>query len=281
MNVNEYLSSKYKAKTAASYFWEWTQFEAFLLQMNMLITLVNHQIILLFVNHLQEKKLSKRSINRSLMVIDMVFEGMKQVAPNPVRGLRLRMPKEKPLSEPLPYAELLQCLSELPMETPLERRNHLILSLMTYQALSSTEIMSLKINDISLQKAQISIPSILRSNSRDLDLNALQIIEIQSYLSAVRPILPSSGEVLFPCMSSSKSLKNGLMKLKKQLKKRIPKLENLAHWRSSVIVYWLEHQSILDVQNKLGHRYPSSTERYKIHIIKSLQDDLNIYHPLK
>ena len=281
MNVSNYLSSKYKAKTAASYFWEWTQFEAFLLNMNMLVSLVNHQIILLFVNHLQEKKLSNRSINRSLMVIDLVFEGLKLVNPNPVRALRLRMPKEKPLSEPLPYAALLQCLSEFPMETPLERRNHLILSLMTYQGLNAAEIMSLKINDISLQKAQISIPSILRSNSRDLDLNALQIIEIQSYLSEVRPLLPSCGEALFPCMSSSQSLNNSLMNLKKQLKKRIPKLKNLAHWRSSVIVYWLENQSILDVQNKLGHRYPSSTERYKIHIIKSLQDDLNIYHPLK
>jgi len=281
MNVNDYLSSKYKAKTAASYLLEWVQFEAFLVQINMLITVVNHQIILLFVNYLQEKQLSNRSINRSLMVIDLVFEGLKQIDPNPVRGLRLRMPKEKPLSEPLPYAVLLQCLSEFPMETPLERRNHLILSLMTYQGLNAAEIMSLKISDISLQKAQISIPSILRSNSRELDLNALQMLEIQAYLSEQRPLFSSSEALLFPAFGGSKSLNNSMMNLKRQLKKRVPKLKNLAHWRSSVIVYWLENQSILDVQNKLGHRYPSSTERYKIHIIKSLQDDLNIHHPLK
>jgi len=281
MNVNNYLSSKYKAKTAASYLLEWVQFEAFLVQINMLITVVNHQIILLFVNYLQEKQLSNRSINRSLMVIDLVFEGLKQIDPNPVRGLRLRMPKEKPLSEPLPYAVLLQCLSEFPMETPLERRNHLILSLMTYQGLNAAEIMSLKISDISLQKAQISIPSILRSNSRELDLNALQMLEIQAYLSEQRPLFSSSEALLFPALGGSKSLNNSMMNLKRQLKKRVPKLKNLAHWRSSVIVYWLENQSILDVQNKLGHRYPSSTERYKIHIIKSLQDDLNIHHPLK
>ena len=80
---------------------------------------------------------------------------------------------------------------------------------------------------------------------------------------------------------ASKKLTNSLGKLKKQLQKKLPKLENLEHWRSSVIIHWLESQALLEVQQKLGHRFASSTEKYQIHAIKNLQKELLLHHPLQ
>ncbi|MCH2046498.1 MAG: hypothetical protein MK212_20450, partial [Saprospiraceae bacterium] len=187
------------------------------------------------------------------------------------------------LPQPLNYLSLNHCLSDFPTKTLHQKQLKLILSLIHFQALRSAEIQALKLRHLKLKKGLLEIPSILRSNTRELVLTGLQIIGFQDFILKIRPQLPNSKNVdsLFISSSGSGKINNTLGKLKERLKKTLPHLENLEHWRTSIIIHWLQHQSLLEVQSKLGHRYASSTERYIIHKIKDLEKDLLQHHPLK
>ena len=60
-----------------------------------------------------------------------------------------------------------------------------------------------------------------------------------------------------------------------------PGLNNMAQIRASVITNWLKHYNLLEVQYMAGHKYVSSTERYRTYNLEDLQKELEKYHPLK
>lgn len=281
MNAKDYLSSIYKGRSAYLIYLEWLDFENYLKSVQRMPENTDYSLILDYVASLQERNQNPLSINRKLRTIEKVFGGLKLIEPNPVRGLRLKNAQDKPLPEPIDYELLSQYLSDFPTETPMQFRNKLVLSLIHHQALRASEIKKLTIKDVHINKAQIEVSSIFRSNYRVLEVTALQLLDLQVYLSEIRPKFTPQTELLFPGFNGVGDCHNSLMSLKKQLQQNLPKLQNLEHWRSSIIVHWLENQSILEVQQKIGHRYPSSTERYKIHAIKSLQEELNLHHPLR
>lgn len=281
MEVLAFLAKKYKSKTAKSYYKEWEYFKAFILQLQIEVSAVTYLTILAYVSSLKEKGLGAKTVNRKLMIIELIFTHLELPKVNPVKGLRIKVAKEKPLAQPMDYTVLSEYLSVFSAKNAVESRNKVILSLIHYQALRLAEIKALKLEHIQLKSASLEVPSVLRSNSRTLALTALQIIYLQEYLSEYRTKLPNhKSSQLFISSGSSKSLANAMTSLQASVCRALPKLQNLGHWRTSVIVYWLESQSILSVQQKLGHRYASSTERYKVHSIKSLQEDLKLYHPL-
>ncbi|MDD4673691.1 MAG: hypothetical protein PHI03_12220 [Bacteroidales bacterium] len=55
----------------------------------------------------------------------------------------------------------------------------------------------------------------------------------------------------------------------------------MAQIRVSVITSWLQHYNLREVQYMAGHKYVSSTERYRTDNLKDLQKELEKYHPLK
>jgi integrase/recombinase XerD len=214
--------------------------------------------------------------------MEQIYRNLLPDNPNPVKSLRVKTSGEVAVLQPLEIELLQQLLNQYPRENYYQKRNYLMLTLIHYQALRVGELKQLKVEDIDLKKATIYIPKNHRSNSRSLELTALQVLEIQDYLAQTRPLLLHySTNQLFITGGSSENLNNSFLKLKTKLKKGLPQLQNLEHWRSSIIVHWLEHQPLLEVQAKLGHRYASSTERYKIHAIKDLQKELNQHHPLQ
>jgi len=60
-----------------------------------------------------------------------------------------------------------------------------------------------------------------------------------------------------------------------------PRLNNMAQIRASVITNWLQHYNLREVQYMAGHKYVSSTERYRTDNLEDLQKELEKYHPLK
>lgn len=51
--------------------------------------------------------------------------------------------------------------------------------------------------------------------------------------------------------------------------------------RASVITYWLKNHNLREVQYMAGHKYVSSTERYQLNNLDTLQKKIEEYHPLK
>lgn len=282
MNILNFLNEKHKATTANAYFEEWLDFENFCNNLTINILEVDYKLLLTYVEHLKQRKLKAVSINRKLMVLEKIYSHLLPFQNNPTKGFRVKAEGRKPIQEPLEVADLQEILNNLPTENIYQKRNHLILSFIHYQALRCNEIKALEIQDIDFKNALLHVPKVGRNNSRNLELNALQIVEIQNYTYETRPqLLQSESTKLFITGGNADTLTNTLAKFQKQLKKQVLRLQNLAHWRSSIIVHWLEHQPLLEVQAKIGHRYASSTEQYKIHAVKNLQQHLHLHHPLR
>jgi integrase/recombinase XerD len=55
----------------------------------------------------------------------------------------------------------------------------------------------------------------------------------------------------------------------------------MAQIRASTITNWLKHYNLREVQYMAGHKYVSSTERYRMDTLEDLQKELEKYHPLK
>lgn len=281
MTILDYLEQEYQPKTARSYYKEWLLFLDYLRQQVLDYLGIKYPHILNYVQYLQGQNIKASSINRKLQVIEKVYTFVLEKQPNPVQGLRVKTGTRNSLQSPIDMDTLTEIVENLAQESAYQKRNYLMLSLIHYQALRAAELSYLTTSHINLKKATIFVPKVQRSNSRTLGLNALQIIALQSYLSNERKaLLTYPTNQLFITGGSSKSLSNSLDKLKKKLQKQLPQLQNLAHWRSSVIIHWLEEQPLLQVQQRLGHRFASSTEKYQIHAIKNLQNALLIHHPL-
>ena len=68
--------------------------------------------------------------------------------------------------------------------------------------------------------------------------------------------------------------------LTKEIKAQHPKFINFKQVRTSVITHWLKQYNLRQVQYMAGHRYVSSTERYKINDLDDLKEDISKYYPL-
>jgi len=73
----------------------------------------------------------------------------------------------------------------------------------------------------------------------------------------------------------------GMSRIKKMINRYEPGLRNKSQIRTSVITGWLQHYNLRGVQYMAGHKYVSSTERYRMDTLEDLQKELEKYHPLK
>ena len=69
--------------------------------------------------------------------------------------------------------------------------------------------------------------------------------------------------------------------IKDMINRYEPRLTNMAQIRASTITNWLKHYNLREVQYMAGHKYVSSTERYRMDTLEDLQKELEKYHPLK
>jgi len=163
-------------------------------------------------------------------------------------------------------------------------RNKVITGLLVYQGLRTDEIIRLRTEDVKLRKGVIEIPEVKDSNSREMKLEASQVMDMHGYLSEGRKeILGSTGkqtEKLFISVGSSTALHNTLQKLLKQLQRTEPRVKSLKQLRASVIVKWLKNYNLRQVQYLAGHKWISSTEMYLQNDMEGLQEEVNKYHPL-
>lgn len=77
-----------------------------------------------------------------------------------------------------------------------------------------------------------------------------------------------------------KRLIHGMSRIKKMINRYEPRLNNMAQIRASVITNWLQHYNLREVQYMAGHKYVSSTERYRTDNLEDLQKELEKCHPL-
>lgn len=249
---------------------------------------VSYNDLLAYVDHAKNQGNVVRTINTKLTAIRHFFDYLqqeKQINYNPCKELRIRGTIIRQIHDILEWEELEILYKSYPSQNVTGKRNKVILGMMIYQGLTSGEIGALEVKDIDLEAGKIYIPSVSRSNSRTLNLESVQIVQIQDYITKIRPVLlvltGKQSEKLFVSAGDGSRLNNSLSRLIKKAKQINPKVKTPIQIRSSVIVHWLKNNNIRQVQYMSGHRYVSSTERYKTNHLEGLQEMIDELHPLK
>ena len=169
------------------------------------------------------------------------------------------------------------------------QKNAVILSLMIYQGVRTSETGTINTDDLDLNKANIKIRNKM-AGERVLPLKASQIGLFINYLQNIRPQFleyqTSENEKLFMPLpkTGSKTANDNLdiyvlRPIVSQLKIIDKQFLNFQQVRASVITHWLKTHGLRKAQYLAGHSRIVSTENYLPNDIDNLIDDINKLHP--
>lgn len=235
-----------------------------------------------------------QSINGELIAIRQYFNYLiseSYRADNPANDLQVKGTPKKVLHNLLSN----DALEDLYYSYPTKHKNHLvqaslqrdkvIVGLMVYQGITSQELYRLQIEDILLMRGKITIPGTNKSNRRELELKAWQMMELQNYIhttrdETIRFSRTTQDDDQF--FYASKSQINGIItRIIKTLKKYNAELRNHNHIRASVIVNWMkQYDDLRTVQYLAGHKHITSTEKYVQDDLENLSEIVDNFHPL-
>jgi len=166
----------------------------------------------------------------------------------------------------------------------LEMRNHVLISLLVYQGLTSDEIVRLELKDVDLDNGTIYIKASKNLNSRTLELTPKQMIPIKSYIDEVRPkmLMCKTEKLILNKLGKPISI-DGVHSIFDQFKGIFPDRKlNPQTIRMSVICNWLNEKKLPleKVQELAGHKWPGTTEKYFKVDVNAERELINQYFPI-
>lgn len=245
---------------------------------------VTYKDMLSFIDYCHLEKLSPKQINTILLSVRNYYEYLKKSDPeitNPAQTLRVKGEVRKQAVSLTEYTDLEKLYAEQQTTTKRDKRNKVILGLLIYQGITTEELHHLQTEDLNLKQGKINIAGNRRRNSRTLELQSFQILELHEYLNEIRPkINTEKTNQLIISMEGKPQLKNSLHHLFRSIKKEALNVSSAKQIRISVITHWLKTHNLREVQYMAGHKYVSSTERYQSNDLENLQKNVEKYHPL-
>ena len=280
MTYKEYLQSRrYKKKTIAGYLYHTDVFLKWLEAENLTLDSCQYSDLLSYAQQLKKDqgkrpgtKRSHSNLNAYIRGVKYYYDYLEQIGAtkhNPAQKLKLRGRTLDLPADLLSKEEMEKLYKEYPTDTPNQKRNKCILSLIIYQGLQEREIANLTAQDINLEKGTIKIEPSSRSNGRTLKLEAIQILPLQEF------------KAHYLLQMKEKNIKHISWQLSDYLKKHYPNFKNLKHLRTSLISYWTTQHNLREVQYMAGHKNLVSTEVYKHVNLEDLKKALDQYHPLR
>lgn len=248
---------------------------------------VDYKTVLKYIEELKIAKIKASTVQGYIGKLKIYFNYLQEEnyrVDNPVENINIKGRVKTVLGNLLTADELedLYYSYETKNEDIARKRNKIIIGLLVYQGLQTTELQHLKEEHIELYKGKIHIPRISRANGRTLELKPWQLMEMMEYLQQIRPqIVPKNEEQLFTSSYGNHNLNNVIKKISEELKMINYSYQNANQIRSSVIVNWLKQHNLRKTQYLAGHRYISSTERYQQDNLESLHEMINSFHPIK
>jgi len=203
---------------------------------------------------------------------------------NPAKSIRLRDNNrgEVQLQDLFSKQELEKLLERKERYPALKNRNRIIISLLIYQALRNAEIIAIELKDLNLEKGIIEVRSTIKP--RTLKLESNQVYWLMNYIQHDRPaLLKMKTEKLLITKSGRVEMGEGISYVLKSMKGLYPKrILNPKTVRQSVLANLLASGKDLRlVQEFAGHKYPSTTERYRQTRVEELKVEVLKYHPLQ
>jgi integrase/recombinase XerD len=285
----------YQKINYAGYFLHWLEKE------NLQAKETRYNDLLNFIDYSKLEGKGTKQINRILQSIRNYYEYLKQKNPdisNPAANLYLKGTSSKMPSDIISFAALEQLYQSAKTIDNRSKRNKIILGLLIYQGLTTEELKQLETSHLKLKEGKIYVPGNRRRNGRTLELRPFQILELYEYVNEIKPKIMNGigksrparkpnkinkeriNEQLFISINGSENIKNSLLHMFRNIRKTNPEILNPKQIRASVIVHWLKNHNLRQVQYFAGHKHVSSTERYQMNNLESLQSKLEKYHPL-
>lgn len=206
---------------------------------------------------------------------------------NPAKAIRLRDKKSRDiqLQELFSQKELERLLERKERYPILKNRNKFIISLLIYQALTNGDIKDLELKDIDLQERTAYVKGSRKTNSRTLKLQEQQLVWLKDYLENDRQSLlkgKKNPSKLFLTKLGTAENGEGIGYLLETCRHLFPNRRlNAKTIRQSVIANLLqEGKDLRLVQAFAGHKYPSTTERYRQGHVEALRSAIKKHHPL-
>jgi len=272
--------------------------------------------ILKYLEHLKNKGLQNMTRKHYLTNISHYFSFLyenEKITENPCLFLKIRGTNKKTLHKIYTPEELEQLFDNYyqyfvrnyddskqrhalsKQRSALGReRNAVILSILINQAVTTTEIGKIEINDLDLLKATIKIRGKeAKLNDRTVPLKATQIGLIMNYLHNIRPRFleyQTENNKLFLSLgiinkkntekSTEKSeLRDIFGTFADQIRTIDKQFLNFTQIRISLITFWIKTHGLRKAQYLAGHRNISTTEQYLPNNLENLIDDINKLHP--
>lgn len=288
----EYLEEeRYSNSTIETYTKQVAKFNYWLKTECYHINLFDYKSAVNYVHYLQNKHANPKTINHKLTAIRHYFNYLISVGEqleNPFIELKVQGEKKNRLLHNLLSKDELEDLyysyetetDKHPRRILINKRNKVIIGLLVYQGLTTTELKRLELEHLELYKGKIHIPKGKLGNGRTLTLQPWQVMEFINYINEVRPKFINQTHTEITNVFINTKLSDAISWIIKKLKKINNKVENVHQIRASVIVNWLSKHNLRKVQILAGHKYISTTERYVQEDLKQLQEVINNYHPL-
>jgi integrase/recombinase XerD len=303
LKIKGYSAATIKQKTNyAGYFLSWTESE------RLTPETTRYTDMMSFMDHCRTNNFSKKHINTVLLSVRNYFDYLKTETPeliNPATNLKVKGETRKVPNASINYSTLEKLYNDFETTDNRSKRNKTMLGLLIYQGVTTEELKQLETSHVKLNQGTIFIPGNRKRNSRTLALKPFQILELHEYINHVRPTIineinqPKSArhacqsgrkpnkinherlkDQLFISINGSEQIKTSLFHMFRTIRKTHPEIQNAKQIRAAVIIYWLKTHNLRQVQYMAGHKYVSSTERYKINSLENLQKNLEEYHPL-
>lgn len=289
-NFNDYLTQKdYSESTIRIYENGVKEFLEWITKHHYPIENIRYADLMNYIKHSQKKGKSKVNVQHQLLAIRHYFNYLVRIGTiksNPAQGVYIRGIARRLPHDLAAYDELTKLYESYPVNDIRDQRNKVILGLLIFQAVTIEELEMLEPGDINLRDGKIRIPGTDRTNERVLKLEASQVFELQEYLNKTRNRIlygpkvndPEKITQLITGMEGGTLLAGEVGWMMKRLKHE--KVKHASQIRASTIAEWTRRNDVRVVQYMSGHKYVSTTERYKATHLEDLQEQLRKYHPM-
>ena len=259
---------------------------------------IDYKTFLKYIEEIKKTGIKIRTLKTYIGNLKIYFNYLQEEnyrADNPITNINIKGTVKTVLGNLLTADELedLYYSYETKDNDLTRKRNKIIIGLLVYQGLQSKELQYLKEEHVELYKGKIHIPQSKKTNSRTLELKPWQLMEFMEYIQQIKPQMSLRGtkqipknsqpttDNLFVSSYGNSNLQNVLHKISEELKLINYNYQNSIQIRNSVIVNWLKQHNLRKTQYLAGHKYISSTERYRQDNLESLHEMINTFHPIQ
>jgi integrase/recombinase XerD len=288
---------------AAQRFSNWTE------QENIPAESISYADITAYIQTFKKQDIKQKTQNTYIASIKKYLDHLVEqgtMPSNPAEHIKLQGTNQRNLYTVLTAEELEKLYYQYPTNhtRPLlqlaAKQNKIITGLFVWQGVRTEDVCKLTVADLKLREGKIHVPGGRKTESRNLELKSHQIIDLMDFLYETRKEIQQklvlsavegnnietnqpalSADRLFVGVAGSSGIYSVMKSIVAQLKKQEPKLKNVKQIRASVITLWLKQYNLRKVQYMAGHRYVSSTEKFRINDLEGLQEEVSKYHPIE